>query len=294
MPDFGDQPDFPASLQVAILGLGLMGGSLAMVLRGKCQQLLGIDPNLETLKLAERLSLCDQLSPDPKVLLPQADLIILAAPVNIIIELIGQLPELTPGSPMVMDLGSTKVQILRAMADLPERFDPIGAHPMCGKERSSLVEAESGLFQNAAFALTPLPRSSQRVRMVAEGLVRLSGARPIWLNEHTHDRWVAATSHIPFLIANALAGATPLEAAPLIGPGYRSTTRVSSSPSSVMLDILASNRDNILEGLGRFRSQLDILERCLRENAPSDLGSTLDAGAARQKQLLVTSAPSRE
>ncbi len=284
------EPDFLSSASIAVVGLGLMGGSLAMALRGKCRQLLGIDPDLGTLKLAERLSLCDQLSADPAILLPQANLIILAAPVKAITALIRRLPDLTPNGAIVMDLGSTKQNIVRAMQELPERFDPIGAHPMCGKERSSLVEAELGLYQNAPFALTPLPRTSAAARMLAEQLVRVLGARPIWLNEHTHDRWVAATSHIPFMIASALAASTPLEAAPLIGPGYRSTTRVSSSPSSVMLDILASNRENVLEGLARFRAQLDMLEHCLQEGTENDLSAALDACAARQKQLLVTSA----
>jgi len=190
---------------------------------------------------------------------------------------------------MVMDLGSTKVQILRAMQGLPERFDPIGAHPMCGKERSSLDQAESTLFQEAAFALVPLPRTSSRVRVTAEQLVYVVGAHPIWLNEVMHDRWVAATSHVPFMVANALASATPAEVAPLVGPGYRSTTRVSSSPASVMIDILSTNRANILEGLGRFRAQLDLLETLLREENQADLTLALDSGAARQKQLLIVS-----
>jgi prephenate dehydrogenase len=283
------EPDFLSSVQVAVLGLGLMGGSLAMALRGKCKKLLGIDPNLETLKLAERLAICDQISDQPSSLLPQADLIILAAPINIILDLIHNLPDLTPGCPIVMDLGSTKVQIVRAMQDLPARFDPIGAHPMCGKERSSLEQAESGLFKEAAFALVPLPRTSSRARKVTEQLVKVVGAHPIWINEMTHDRWVAATSHIPFIIANALASSTPAEAAPMVGPGYRSTTRVSTSPASVMLDILSTNRANILDGLGRFRTQLDHLETLLREDNQAELVLALDAGAARQKQILIAS-----
>lgn len=285
----GGEPDLISVSRIAILGLGLMGGSLAMTLKGHCRELLGVDANPETIKLAERIALCDRLSTNPKDLLPDADLIILAAPIGAILGLIPALPLMTANHVMVMDLGSTKVEIVRAMNDLPERFDPIGAHPMCGKERSSLVEAESTLFKGAAFALVPLPRTSPRARFAAEQLINLTGAHPVWLNETTHDRWVAATSHVPFLIANALASSTPVEVAPLIGPGYRSTTRVATSPASVMLDILMTNRDNVVENIARFRHQLDHLENLLREENRPELTAALDAGAAKQRQLLISS-----
>jgi prephenate dehydrogenase len=289
MEDAGKEPDFFANARVAIVGLGLMGGSLAMALKGRCRELLGLDPSAETLALANRIDLCGRVSANPAELLPEADFIVLAAPVGVILKLIAQLPEIVPGHAIVMDIGSTKTRIVRALGKLPERFDPIGAHPMCGKERSSLVEAEAGLYQNAAFALTPLPRTSTCARQAAEQLVKIVGARPIWLNEWTHDRWVAATSHAPYLIANALAASTPLEVASMIGPGYRSTTRVSTSPASVMLDILLTNRENVLESLARFRQQLDHLEVALREENREELQNALDAGAARQKQLLISS-----
>lgn len=287
--EVNNEPDFISASRVAILGLGLMGGSLAMTLKGRCRELLGVDSNPDTIKLAERIALCDRLSTNPGDLLPDADIIILAAPIGVILRIIPSLPSMTKGSAIVMDLGSTKVEIVRAMNALPERFDPIGAHPMCGKERSSLVEAESSLYKGAAFALVPLPRTSQRARLAAEQLVNISGAHPVWLNEVTHDRWVAATSHVPFLIANALASSTPAEVAPMVGPGYRSTTRVATSPASVMLDILMTNRENVIENISRFRHQLDHLEKLLREDDRAELTSALDAGAAKQKQLVISS-----
>jgi prephenate dehydrogenase len=288
-PDADDFFTELRGLRVAIVGLGLMGGSLALALRGSCGELLGIDSSVETLTLAEQLSLCDRLSSDPAELLPRADLIVLAVPVKTILKFLSALPGLTGNPAVVLDLGSTKARIVRAMVELPERFDPIGGHPMCGKERSSLVEAEGKLYQGASFALTPLPRTSNRARRLAASLVRFLGANPVWLNEMTHDRWVAATSHTPFLIANALAAVTPLEVAPMIGPGYRSTTRVSTTPPAVMLDILATNRENVLDCLGRFRRQIDQLETLLREDDSSGLENALNSGAARQNQLILTS-----
>jgi prephenate dehydrogenase len=209
---------------VAIVGLGLMGGSLALALRDRCQVLLAIDPDPETLDLARRRHIVDQLSPDPASLLPQADVIILAAPVNAILETIENLPSLHPGSPVVIDLGSSKTQICQALDDLPARFDPIGGHPMCGKETSSLVNAEASLFQGAVFAFTPLKRTSPRARTIAEQLAHTIGSRPLWIDPAIHDQWAAATSHLPYLLASALALATPFEAAPLVGPGFHSSS----------------------------------------------------------------------
>src|SRR5512142_2192162 len=129
--------------RVAILGLGLMGGSLALALRGRCAELIGIDPDPAVLDLASRWRLVDRLDAQPARLLPEADVVVLAAPVRAILRLLADLPAAHPGAPVVLDLGSTKGDVLRAMDGLPGRFDPIGGHPMCGKERSSLREAEA-------------------------------------------------------------------------------------------------------------------------------------------------------
>lgn len=286
----------PASLgeaRVAILGLGLMGGSLAMALRGRCARLLGIDPDPATLVMARQMGLAECLSADPGELLPGADLVILAAPVSAILRLLGDLPRLHPGRPVVLDLGSTKAEIARAMAGLPERFEPVGGHPMCGKERSSLAEAERGLYLGAPFALTALPNTTLRARQMAESVAEAAGAHPLWLDPETHDRWVAATSHLPYLVASALAAATPAEAAPLVGPGFRSTARLAASPPGVMLDILATNRANLLEALGRFRTSLDRIEACLAdaEAGPQALAEVLAQGARRQRTLLDRTTP---
>ena len=280
------QPDFLSNSRVAILGLGLMGGSLALKLRGRCAQLLGCDTDPTTLALARQQNLVDQVSDRPGDILPLSDLVILATPVRAILSLLDELPILHPGSAAVLDLGSTKVQIIERMQALPGRFDPLGGHPMCGKERGGLENADPNLYQSAPFALTPLPRTSLRLRRLAEQLVRLVGARPLWLEAETHDRWVAATSHVPYLVANALAAITPVETRPLVGPGLRSSTRLAPSGWSMMRDILETNRPNILAGLQRFRQQIEDLENRLETG---DLAAVeqLTAQGARNYEALV-------
>jgi prephenate dehydrogenase len=280
---------FPATLaesHIAILGLGLMGGSLALALRGRCARLLGIDPDPDVLSLARQWKLVDQASIDPAKLLPDANLIVLATPVKVIIKLIDDLPELQPEKAIVLDLGSTKSEIVQAMQKLPVRFDPIGGHPMCGKERSSLANADARLFQGATFALTPLPRTSIQARALAEELVQAIGAIPFWLDPETHDRWTAATSHLPYLIANALAFITPNEAQPLVGPGLRSTVRLAATPLHVMLDILVTNRMNVLAGMKRFHEHLEDLEKCLADMDDETLRDLLTQGGANYEALI--------
>jgi prephenate dehydrogenase len=284
------QTDELTSKRVAIIGLGLMGGSLAMALQGRCAALLGVDPNKETLARALEQGIVEQASSDPREILPQADLVILAAPVAAIVQLLKDLPHLHPGSAIVMDLGSTKAKILEAMAELPERFDPLGGHPMCGKEKNSLLHAEAGLFQGAAFALTALERSSSRARRLATQLVRAIGAMPLWLDPALHDYWTARTSHFPYLVACMLASNTPLAAAELLGPGFRSSTRLAATSPAIMLDIVMTNRDELLAAVADFRSSLNRLEDSLLHINTVDLEQMLFE-AKMWHSLLLAKAP---
>jgi len=279
-----DEPDFFPALRleervVAILGLGLMGGSLALALRGRCAALIGVDPDPQVVELALSRRVVDRAAVSPHGLLSQADLVILAAPVGAILSLLGALPDLHTGTAVVLDLGSTKRDILNAMQALPPRFDPLGGHPMCGKEKASLASAEAGLYRGAPFALTPLERTTPRARRLAEQLVQAVGARTLWIDAETHDRWVAATSHLPYLLANTLAAATPLEAVPLVGPGFRSTTRLAPATLTMMMDILTTNGENILESLQRFRETLDTIEHSLNIGDMETLRLQLAQGA---------------
>lgn len=290
-----DKPGFfserLSDCSVAIVGLGLMGGSLALALRGFCRELLGIDPDPATAALAQQMRLVDRFSPTPEPLLPEADIVILAAPVGVILDQIARLPQLHPGQALVLDLGSTKSEIMRAMQALPARFDPLGGHPMTGKERSSLREAEAGLYHGAPFAFTPLERTSPRARALGEQIARCAGAQPLWLEAGQHDRLASAVSHVPFLAANALAAVTPDEASVLVGPGFRSTTRVAATPDSMIVDVLLTNRENVLSGLRDLRAQLGLLEAALQAGDEAGLRTLIRAGAQQRSRLVTEKAP---
>ena len=282
-----NEPDFNlAESKVAIIGLGLMGGSLALGLRGKCAALYGIDPHLPTLELALSQHIVDYSDSDPVKLLPEADIVILSAPVPAILTLLKQLPSFTSNPCIVMDLGSTKKQIVDAMSCLPERFDPIGGHPICGKEKLSLANAERTLYYAAPFLLTPLERTSPRALSAANQIIEALGAKATILDANEHDRILASTSHLPFLLASALALATPPDVAAFVGTGFKSTSRVAGTPSSMMLGVLQSNRENVLNALQGLQDQLSNIESALTSESFSQLETILNQSRSSYQALI--------
>jgi prephenate dehydrogenase len=282
-----EEDGFLSASRVALWGLGLMGGSLAMALKGKCASIVGIDTDPQAVSLAQEWGIIERGSTRPEDLLPTTDLVILATPVRVILSQLAQLPSLHPGHAVVMDIGSTKQAVMAAMAALPPRFDPLGGHPMCGKEKSSLRHAEASVYRNAPFALTSLPNTSRRAQQLGEALVNAVEARPLWMEADQHDRWVAATSHLPYLLSSALVRATPMEAAPLVGSGFRSSSRLAGSSTRMMADILATNRDNIREAIARFRLELDRYDALLENDSLDEMVELMEEGVGRVQKLCV-------
>jgi len=282
-----NEPDFNlAESKIAIIGLGLMGGSLALGLRGKCAALYGIDPHLPTLELALSQHIVDYADSDPAKLLPQADLVILSAPVPAILTLLEQLPSFTSNPCIIMDLGSTKKMIVDVMSRLPENFDPIGGHPICGKEKLSLANAERTLYYAAPFLITPLERTSLRALSAAQQIIEALGAKATTIDATEHDRILASTSHLPFLLASALALTTPQDFTSFIGSGFKSTSRVAGTSSSMMLGVLQSNRENVLNALRSLQEHLSEFESALASDNFSKLESILNQSRASYQTLI--------
>jgi prephenate dehydrogenase len=283
-----DDGFFLLQSKIAIVGLGLMGGSLALALKGKCAAIYGIDPDSATRELALRQNIVDLADNDPARLLSQADLVILAAPVPAILTLLECLPAYTPNACIVLDLGSTKRLIVEAMSSLPERFDPIGGHPICGKERLSLENADRTLYYAAPFLLTPLPRTTARGRSATDQIITAIGANAKILDPAEHDRILASTSHLPFLLSSALALSTPSNVAPFIGPGFRSASRLAGTPSSMMLGVIQTNRENILASLEGLQDELALLSSAIAENDTETLTKALNTACEKYQSLAST------
>ena len=281
-------PHTLAETNLLIIGLGLMGGSLALALKPHCRSIVGFDPDPQACQNAVKLGCVDRSSSSIDEILPGAHLIILAAPVMSNLAWLDQLETSFEQPAAILDLSSTKSLICRRMAALPEHFYPIGGHPMCGKAFGGIQHASPDLYKDAVFALVePRPASHLAAPLILE-LVAALRAAPLWIEAETHDAWVASTSHLPYLLANALAFVTPAAAFPLVGPGFRSATRLATSSLPMMHDILQSNRNKILQAAQEFQEQLTLLTKLLEREDYPQLIYLLQVGAERQ-QMLVSS-----
>ena len=218
--------------QVGIIGLGLMGGSLAMALRDAqaCGSISGYDADQSTLDQALRRGIIDRpmdLRGD------HVDLLILAVPVNAILDWLFKLPAIFSGPFHVVDVGSTKSQIVTAMDQLPDRISPLGGHPMCGKETSGLTAAAADLYQRCLFVLTPLERTHSTTLEIARDLLNVMEARVLLLDPERHDFLAAAISHVPYLTSIALIDAAR---------GETLAAAQSAAPGPPPRDVLQSSR----------------------------------------------------
>lgn len=276
-----DDPDFTslAEVSVAIAGLGLMGGSLALALRGHCRELVGLDPDPDVLASALQRGVLDRAATLDEARL--CDVLVLAAPVRGILAQLAALGRLPPPArPVtVLDLGSTKSEIVQAMAALPPGYDPVGGHPMCGKEVSGLAHADGGLFQDKVFVLVPLARTSPRALAFARALVAAVGARPWGLAPEQHDQLAGLSSHLPYLVASALVrtaqAAGDEDVWTMAASGFRDTSRLAASDVTMMLDILLTNRGPLLDTLSHYRAELETLRRLLEAGEAEPLRAHL-------------------
>jgi prephenate dehydrogenase len=264
---------------VAIIGLGLMGGSLALALRAArwADRLIGVDRDAAMLAAAEKAGAIDSGTTELPANVAAADVVLLATPVRTILRLLPEVGRHARPGTLIMDLGSTKQRICRAMTGLPEGLEPVGGHPMCGKEVAGFAAAEATLFHQRPFVLCPVSRTAPAALELARSLALAAGARPVVLDPAIHDRAVGAISHLPYALAVTLmsivnAGRTPA-AWSLAASGFRDTSRVAGSDVNMMLDILLTNREAVVGWLDAFavplaelRSELDRAdEAALRE-----------------------------
>ncbi|NLE46442.1 MAG: prephenate dehydrogenase [Chloroflexi bacterium] len=277
--------------RVAIVGLGLMGGSMAGALQGKCRAVHGIARRQETIVLARERGFIDQGSLDLADGLRDADIVILSTPVRTIIRLLKEIgPFLTPGC-LVMDLGSTKAEITAQMDQLPQTVHPVGGHPMCGKEVAGLEAAEARLFVGRPFVICPLPRTGSDSLTLAHDVVEAVGARPIEIDPERHDRLVAQVSHLPYLIASALVTHTDAVASvdPLVwqlaSSGFRDTSRLAACDVTMMLDILVTNRRAVASALEAYGEQLRSAAQLIASEDEAGLQRLLDGVSQRRKDL---------
>lgn len=273
-----------AECRVGIIGLGLMGGSLALALSGACRSISGYDIAPDTIRQAVDRGIIHRpidLRGD------EVDLLILAAPVSAILDWLDRVSPVFSGEFHLLDLGSTKTRIVERMRLLPDRISPLGGHPMCGKETSGLSAADGDLFRGCLFVLTPLEQTRPGTLNIALELTAALHARSLTLDPQRHDRATAAISHLPYLISTTLVDAVMHldddEAWLLAASGFRDTSRLAASDVTMLLDILKSNRGEVLNALESAQLSLQAtIELIEREDWP-ELRAKLEA--VREKRM---------
>ena len=260
--------------RVALIGLGLIAGSMALAMRrkGLAGEIMGTARSAETREIAREIGLCDRVVESAAEAVQEADLVVLAVPVGAmgaVAEEIG--PHLKPGA-TVSDVGSVKRAVIDAVAPhIPEGVHFVPGHPLAGTEHSGPRSGFAELFDNRWCLLVPVegsdPAAVDRLRNLWEGM----GAHVDEMDADHHDLVLAVTSHAPHLIAYTMVGVaddlrrvTDSEVIKYSAAGFRDFTRIAASDPTMWRDVFLTNRDATLEVLGRFTEELFALQRAIR------------------------------
>lgn len=274
---------------LCIVGLGLMGASLALALRGKVRRIIGVARREETMHEALARGIVDEATTDFIAGIAQADVVVLAAPVRTIIQQLRDYrTAFKPGS-VITDLGSTKTEIVRAMDALPESVRAVGSHPMCGKEVTGLEAADADLYIGKRWILTRTARTNDDAFAMVKQLAEAAGAVTLELDVARHDMLVAFASHLPYSLAVALV--TAADHASLNDPalwqvtasGFRDTSRVAASDVTMMLDILLTNTSAVTHAIRDFQFSLDQFTAMLERGDEQGLRAYLTAAMQVRK-----------
>jgi len=252
---------------VAIIGVGLIGGSLGQALksRGLAREVVGVGRSSERLQRAVDLGAIDRYSTTLSEGLPGADLIVLCTTIRNIIQTLPEVLAVKTAGAIITDVGSTKSEIVAAGKD--PLF--VGSHPMTGSEQAGVEAATKDLFQNATWAVTPTDSTSPIALARIEALARAIGSNVLTLTPAAHDAIVAITSHIPHILATSLVReATQVKSshpqAPAMSAGsFADATRVAASHPEIWRDVCLTNQEAILAALRKYRAELEGIEAAI-------------------------------
>ena len=251
-------------MNIGIVGLGLIGGSLGLDLRAQGHQVLGVSRRKETCQQAIKLGVVDDASVDLNIL-AGTDVVFICTPIAAIAPTVEQLiPYLTPET-IITDAGSVKAPVVEAIAPLWRNF--VGGHPMAGKSESGLEVAQASLFAGKPYVLTPVETTPVEAVKTVEKIVSSLGVKISYCRPEDHDRAVAWISHLPVMVSGSLIAACMGESDPnvlelaqqLASSGFRDTSRVGGGNPELGLMMARYNQDALVRSLQQYRQTLDQL-----------------------------------
>ncbi len=260
--------------KLAIIGVGLIGGSLGMACkeRGFGGQIIGYGRSEERLRLAVRLGAIDSYQTDLTRGWEEIELVVLATPVAQIIPILERIAPCLKSGTIVTDVGSTKAGLVQSAEQIlgPDKFF-VGGHPIAGREKSGVGAASPTLFESAKCILTPTPTTNTCALQTVQKLWQELGSKVVLMDAQEHDYALAAVSHLPHIVAYSLVNTVlGLENSrqtllSLYGGGFRDFTRIAASDPAMWRDICLANRDNLCEVISRFQEQLAKIKTLIQQ-----------------------------
>jgi prephenate dehydrogenase len=280
--------------QMTVCGVGLIGGSLAMVARrhGLVEKIVGLGRTQANLDIALGRGILDDATRDPAEAARGADLVVLAVPVRTMPRLLAVMAPHLPPTAVITDVGSVKGWVVRELEPLlGAEMALVGVHPVAGKETTGAQAAEEGLFVGRRVIVSPSKRSTPEAVDKVDKLWRATGAQVERMAPETHDQILARASHLPQIVASALAAALADErvdgklAAEFGAGGLSDTTRIAASSAEMWRDICLTNRDAILSALALYRGVLDEFLRLIERGDGAGLEALFERGRRMRERL---------
>jgi prephenate dehydrogenase len=279
-------------VRVAVLGVGLIGGSIGLAARRRLgAEVVGFDPSAETLQRALELGALDEAAAGAREAARDSDAIFCAAPVAALPGLVGEALSASRDDAVVTDVGSTKQALLDDVGDAAGAQRFIGGHPLAGAETAGVEGSREDLFEGARWYLTPTSSSEGLLFDRLHGLLAGIGARPQAIDAATHDREMAAISHLPHVLANVLVSAASpgeetRERAAEVGRSFRDATRVAGANPAIWADIYSSNSEAVADEIDAAIERLGEAATLIRSGDREALGAWQAAAREERRRVL--------
>lgn len=273
--------------KVGILGVGFMGGSLALALKKKFPDacVWGYARNDNSYRRLKKLGILDKVARDLKTVVNDADIVVLALPVREIVNYFRKIvPFLKKGS-VVIDLGSSKETIeIQVRKYLPKDIDFVGCHPLCGSEKSGAGFSRHDLYKRALCVITSSPNkvATKKVKRFWEKL----GSKVIFLSATEHDKIISSMSHLPHLVSFSFIESIPDHYLKFATRSFKDLTRIAESPAKVWADIFISNKNNILRDLKRLNKTLARFQVLLSKSDSKEIIRLIERVNLKRKNIL--------
>jgi prephenate dehydrogenase len=279
---------------VTIIGVGLIGGSLAKVLKtsGLAGSITGYGRSRETLELALKLGVIDHLGQGPKLAVEHADLVVLASPVGTFESTVSEIAAHLKKDAILTDVGSVKGQLVKKIeALLPEGVHYVPGHPIAGKEKHGVAEASDTLFRNAKCILTPTERTNAQALEAVKSMWQAAGANVVIMQADSHDHIFAAVSHLPHAAAYAMVNTVAEfnegeeKYITFSGAGFRDFTRIAASSPEMWRDICLLNSANMIEMIEQYQVALNRIKKAIQHNEGAKLEKLFQTASELRRGL---------